>query len=169
MAKWEERLHGSEHAALAVLYVLDAVGVPISLEDIQRITASYTEAGFFEVSEALSILCDSGLVTMQGWDFTLSEEGKASIEMFRTKIPASQRERVDEFVRSNAELIRLSARNRSRVMRAEKGWEVILTTGCEARLELRMTLPTRALADEMCSRWTYRGEELLNEFLDGLK
>ncbi|MBS7262398.1 MAG: DUF4364 family protein [Eubacteriales bacterium] len=162
-----EHLRIVPHKNLILLYVLEKVRVPLSIERIDFITGTNGWMEYFDMVDALAKLAEQELVTVAtdggaGGDplFGLSEEGAEALELFRTRLPASLRAEIDEFLLENERVISLTARHRSRIRRDEAArlWRVVLTAeGAEITLSARSHDEGMAI----CDNWTKNADDLL--------
>ena len=118
---------------------------------------------------------DSGLVRSRvSGDrcfYSITPEGRQTLKMFRTELGAEIRQQADDFLRAEGTVLRGDQSVRADCVPAENGMYnavlKVLEKGSSV-LEIRIQVPDKSLAEEICRKWQVKNEMIYNSLIENL-
>ena len=108
-------------------YLLSRLDTPLKREQLDEIICGEELANYFEMSQALSELADSGNVKIRDNELSITEKGKKNSETLEHDIPFTVREKAfNTAVRLQIRL-RRERENKIQIDRVEKGCNVTIS------------------------------------------
>ena len=167
-----DRINALTDKRLILLYVLNKINMPLTLERIVYIACGNEWMNYFDLSEAIVELTESELLTAVsdagGKTFVISAAGREALSEFMSRIPYSLRNEIEAFCESNARRIRMVSQNLSRITKSSGGeWNVRLwveDNGAE-QLSISIACPTRTYANELCNRWVDSASDIYQNII----
>lgn len=153
-------LHGPAKDKIFILYMLQVLSADAPLERILD-ALFYTDlVSVFDFSIALSRLEEEGLVAAVprpfGQSYRLTHEGKETLSLFMESLPASERERVDAYIREN----RSDIRKETQILSSQRelpGGDIEVTLrvaeGARVMFGLTVPVPSAELAKLLRKNW----------------
>ena len=160
---------------LIILYLLDKMGGEIAMD---RLSSFLLEKGFVNFVSLLQTYAEieqSGLVRSRvSGDrcyYSITEEGRQTLKMFRTDLSEEIRRQSDNFLRAEGVALRGDQSVRSDCVPAEDGMYnavlKVLEKGSPV-LEIRIQVPDKSLAEEICRKWPSKNEKIYNSLIENL-
>ena len=166
--------HASEEEdKLVLLSALGRLGA-CSEDQLLRFAVETGLMDPFRFSLALAELCEAGFVRRvtrpEGALLVLTPEGRQSMELFASRIRASQQARLDENAASWRERVRRELELPADYERTEQGYVVTLRALEQGQTLFSMTLAaaTSAQAARFCERWPECAPALYQAVMDAL-
>ena len=152
---------------LIVLYMLDQVDFPLTTAQISEFILEQGYTNYLTLQQALSELTEAGLVDSQTvrnrTRLTNTKEGAETLRFFGNRISDAIKEDVKNFLLENKAQLKndysitsnyyksVSGEYEAQLMAKEK--DVLL-------MDLRISVPTKELAEDVCLNWKKRNEEV---------
>lgn len=156
---------------LLILYILARVAEPVDLPTLTDLTLCDEGVDYFQFSEALAGLCDTGHVTQQGERYAITEKGRTNGAAVEGSIPFSVRSRCDRSIAARNAVLRRSSQVQAGVTpRPGGGHTVALSlsddSGSVLRLELLAGSPEQA--ERLAANFKAHAEQIYNAVLTDL-
>lgn len=160
---------------LILLYIFDAVKMPMSNLQITKIILECKFMNYFLLQQFLNELCDNQLLSPDTIDeksvYYITEKGKQTLSYFHHLIPPGIKARIDNTVPS----LRKDIKNETLITAdytPEKENEFFVT--CKVReddfslIELKITVGTKNDAKIICDNWKSHSQEIYSEIIESL-
>ena len=160
---------------LIILYLLDRTDGEIAMD---RLSSFLLEKGYVNFVSLLSTYAEieeSGLVRSRvSGDrcfYRITPEGRQTLAMFRTDLSHAIRQQADGFLRAEGAALRGDQSVRADCVPAENGMYnavlKVLEQGSPV-LEIRIQVPDKSLAEEICRKWPVKNETIYNSLIENL-
>ena len=160
---------------LIILYLLDRTDGEIAMD---RLSSFLLEKGYVNFVSLLATYAgieESGLVRSRvSGDrcfYSITQEGRQTLSMFRTDLSPAIRQQADEFLRAEGAALRGDQSVRADCVPAENGMYnavlKVLEKGSSV-LEIRIQVPDKSLAEEICRKWQVKNEMIYNSLIENL-
>jgi len=160
---------------LIILYLLDKMGGEIAMD---RLSSFLLEKGFVNFVSLLTTYAEienSGLVRSRvSGDrcyYSITGEGRQTLKMFRTDLSDEIRRQADAFLREEGVALRGDQSVRADCVPTEDGMYnavlKVLEKGSPV-LEIRIQVPDKSLAEEICRKWPAKNEKIYNSLIENL-
>ena len=152
---------------LIVLYMLDQITVPLSKATINAFILDKGYTNYMTLQQALGELIDNQLIQQKNDAnralLTITTEGRDTLKYFENRISDAIKEDVKNFLLENKAQLKndysitsnyyksVSGEYEAQLMAKEK--DVLL-------MDLRISVPTKELAEDVCLNWKKRNEEV---------
>lgn len=160
---------------LIILYLLDKINGEIAMD---RLSAFLLEKGYVNFVSLLNTYAEiekSGLVrsrvSADRCFYSITEEGRQTLRMFRADLSPEIRQQADRFLRSEGAALRNDNSVRAECVPADGGmYNVILKVmeRNEPVMEIRLQVPDKAMAEEVCRKWPEKNEKIYNSLIENL-
>lgn len=162
-------IHGELEQKVLILYILSRLSEPVPFETLLDLSLCDDGIRYFDFTERLSELVDTGHVVGPEGGYVITEKGRRTAEICEEELPYTVRMRCDE-----------SAEACNRAMRREEQVRV----GAEARrngtftvhmvldddignlMDLQVMAPEKALADAIAERFRKNPERIYSRLMD---
>ena len=152
---------------LIVLYMLDQITVPLSKAMINAFILDKGYTNYMTLQQAIGELIDNQLIQQKNDAnralLTITTEGRDTLKYFENRISDAIKEDVKNFLLENKAQLKndysitsnyyksVSGEYEAQLMAKEK--DVLL-------MDLRISVPTKELAEDVCLNWKKRNEEV---------
>lgn len=152
---------------LIVLYMLDQITVPLSKATINAFILDKGYTNYMTLQQAIGELIDNQLIQQKNDAnralLTITTEGRDTLKYFENRISDAIKEDVKNFLLENKAQLKndysitsnyyksVSGEYEAQLMAKEK--DVLL-------MDLRISVPTKELAEDVCLNWKKRNEEV---------
>ena len=152
---------------LIVLYMLDQITVPLSKATINAFILDKGYTNYMTLQQAIGELIDNQLITQKNDAnralLVITKEGRDTLNFFENRISDAIKEDVKNFLIENKAQLKndysitsiyyksVSGEYEAQLMAKEK--DVLL-------MDLRISVPTQEMAEDVCLNWKKRNEEI---------
>lgn len=152
---------------LIVLYMLDQITVPLSKATINAFILDKGYTNYMTLQQAIGELIDNQLIQQKNDAnralLTITTEGRDTLKYFENRISDAIKEDIKNFLLENKAQLKndysitsnyyksVSGEYEAQLMAKEK--DVLL-------MDLRISVPTKELAEDVCLNWKKRNEEV---------
>ena len=141
---------------LIILYLLDKIGGEIAMDRLSSFLLERGYVNFVSLFQTYAEIEDSGLVRSR---------------VFRTELGAEIRQQADAFLRAEGTALNNDQSVRADCVPAEDGMYnavlKVLEKGSPV-LEIRIQVPDKSLAEEICRKWPLKNEKIYNSLIENL-
>ena len=160
---------------LIILYLLDKIGGEIAMDRLSSFLLERGYVNFVSLFQTYAEIEDSGLVRSRvSGDrcfYSITPEGRQTLKMFRTELGAEIRQQADAFLRAEGTALNNDQSVRADCVPAEDGMYnavlKVLEKGSPG-LEIRIQVPDKSLAEEICRKWPLKNEKIYNSLIENL-
>ena len=153
-------------AALAVLFLLQETGIPLTMEQISNGLSEASEYTYLDAAIAVNDMMDKGFIEKEiqplSETYAVTIEGRINLAHLPDQIRGSVRHNLAKFAKEHLAELSLESNVYARTMRREDGtWQVIPRAYDKdmAMSELVLTAQDGAEARKLTENWTkYAGE-----------
>ena len=160
---------------LKLLYILDFIGLPLTNNEITNYLLEYGIMDYFTLQLLLSDLCDAKFALLKPYNgneyYSVSKTGKATLEMFRDKLPEYFINEVEE----NFSHIRKYIEKKRELFghyykRKDDEYIVSLqvTENSTAIFNLSINVPDEVTARKIINKWKSAPEEIFGQIMNTL-
>jgi DNA-binding PadR family transcriptional regulator len=160
---------------LIILYLLDKTGTEIAMDRISSFLLEKGYVNFVSLMETYAQIEESGLVRSRvSGDrcfYAITAEGRQTLRLLGGQLSREIRRQADDFLVSEGAALRNEQAVRADCVPAEGGmYNVILrvTEGDTSVMEIRLQVPDKALAEEICRKWPEKNEQIYNSLIENL-
>ncbi|MBQ9029083.1 MAG: DUF4364 family protein [Lachnospiraceae bacterium] len=160
---------------LIILYLLDKTGTEIAMDRISSFLLEKGYVNFVSLMETYAQIEESGLVRSRvSGDrcfYAITAEGRQTLRLLGGQLSREIRRQADDFLVSEGAALRNEQAVRADYVPAEGGmYNVILrvTEGDTSVMEIRLQVPDKALAEEICRKWPEKNEQIYNSLIENL-
>jgi len=167
----------STRSKLIVLYFVNSLNIELTRGQIADFAVGNDLVGYFDLQQTVAELEEAGLLAAVprpfGQVYLLSEEGKQTLDMFKERIPQSQRDDMDIFAnRQRAELRRQTQLTSSikQLWPEKEGYMVTLRAveGSRVLVSIDIALPDGSSASRAVERWPSVATDIYPFLIDKL-
>ncbi len=151
---------------LVVLRCLSRLGPCTELQLLQFLF-EHDLMNYFEMMFALNDLCDRGQASrvkkQAGWQYEITDAGLEALELFGSRVPRSLDTLLQETGEEWKRRFRREAQSRQTIRQTERGEYEISLSVVEQDMDmmnLRLTLPTRELAQQLADRFPQKAPDI---------
>ena len=160
---------------LTILYLLDRMGGEIAMDRLSSFLLERGYVNFVSLLKTYAEIEDSGLVRSRiSGDrcfYSITAEGRQTLQMFRTDLSEEIRRQADGFLRAEGASLRDDQSVKADCVPAEGGMYdavlKVLEKGTPV-LEIRIQVPDKSLAEEICRKWPAKNEKIYNSLIENL-
>ena len=124
-------LRNQNDIKILLCYILKSLGMPLSRNALTEILQTAQLVNFFEISNALSAICDAGLAVCENRDgedyFSLSADGFSVAEKLDTELPLLVRDAAVKAAVGVVAREKMKGSVETEVQKLSKGYNVILS------------------------------------------
>ena len=160
---------------LIILYLLDKTGTEIAMDRISSFLLEKGYVNFVSLMETYAQIEESGLVRSRvSGDrcfYAITAEGRQTLRLLGGQLSREIRRQADDFLVSEGAVLRNEQAVRADCVPAEGGmYNVILrvTEGDTSVMEIRLQVPDKALAEEICRKWPEKNEQIYHSLIENL-
>ena len=160
---------------LIILYLLDKTGGEIAMDRLSSFLLEKGYVNFVSLMETYAQIEESGLVRSRvSGDrcfYAITAEGRQTLRLLGGQLSREIRRQADDFLVSEGASLRNEQAVRADCVPAEGGmYNVILrvTEGDTSVMEIRLQVPDKALAEEICRKWHEKNEQIYNSLIENL-
>ena len=160
---------------LIILYLLDRTDGEIAMDRLSSFLLEKGYVNFVSLLATYAEIEESGLVRSRvSGDrcfYRITPEGRQTLSMFRTDLSAAIRQQADEFLRAEGAALRGDQSVRADCVPAENGmYNAVLKVREKGSsvLEIRIQVPDKSLAEEICRKWHVKNEMIYNSLIENL-
>ena len=160
---------------LIILYLLDRADGEIAMDRISSFLLEKGYVNFLSLMQTYAQIEESGLVgSRTSGDrcfYHITAEGRQTLKMYSLDLGKDIRKQADEFLVSEGAELRSEQSVRADCVPAENGmYNVILKVleRNESVMEIRLQVPDKGLAEEICRRWPEKNEKIYNSLIENL-
>lgn len=160
---------------LIILYMLDQINVPLSKSIINSFILEKGYTNFLTLQQAIGELLDNQLILQKNEAnkvmLSITPEGKDTLSYFENRISDAIKEDVRQFMLENNKELKnaysitsnyyksVSGEYEAQLIAKEKG--VVL-------VDLKISVPTKEIAEDVCLNWQKRNEEIYRMLMQKL-
>lgn len=152
---------------LIVLYMLEKVDFPLTNAQLADFMLDKGYTSYFTLQQALHELLDANLISVESMRnsslYRITEEGNNTLEYFGNRISDVIRAEIDEYLQEK----NFQLRNEVSVLAdyyktTYQNYEVdcLIREKQNNLMELKMTVTTETEAEEICSRWKEKSQDV---------
>ena len=160
---------------LIILYLLDKTDGEIAMDRLSSFLLERGYVNFVSLMETYAQIEESGLVRSRvSGDrcfYAVTAEGRQTLKLLGGQLSRDIRDQADEFLASEGAVLRNEQAVRADCIPAEGGmYNVVLrvTEGTASVMEIRLQVPDKALAEEICRKWPEKNEQIYNSLIENL-
>ena len=160
---------------LIILYLLDKTDGEIAMDRLSSFLLERGYVNFVSLMETYAQIEESGLVRSRvSGDrcfYGVTAEGRQTLKLLGGQLSRDIRDQADEFLASEGAVLRNEQAVRADCIPAEGGmYNVVLrvTEGSASIMEIRLQVPDKALAEEICRKWPEKNEQIYNSLIENL-
>ena len=160
---------------LIILYLLDKTSGEIAMDRLSSFLLEKGYVNFVSLMETYAQIEESGLVsTRVSGDrcfYSITSEGRQTLKLFNGQLGRDIKKQADRFLAGEGAVIRNEQAVRADCIPAEGGmYNVVLrvTEGGASVMEIRLQVPDKALAEEICRKWPEKNEQIYNSLIENL-
>ena len=160
---------------LIILYLLDKTSGEIAMDRLSSFLLEKGYVNFVSLMETYAQIEETGLVRSRlSGDrcfYEITAEGRQTLKMFSGQIGRDIRKQADEFLAGEGAVLRNEQAVRADYIPAEGGmYNVILRVleGNASVIEIRLQVPDKSLAEEICRKWPEKNEKIYNSLIENL-
>lgn len=160
---------------LIILYMLDSVESSMPKSKIFSFIIDNDYTNYFTLMQASSDLLDAGFISAKinknSTIFSITEDGKNTLDSFADRISHSIRRDIAEYLKSNFEESGVSLSFETNYYRNGFSGYVADLLAKEKNTEIlnvKITLPTEEAAAELCKNFEEKGEDIYDLLIDNL-
>ena len=160
---------------LIILYLLDKTGGEIAMDRLSSFLLEKGYVNFVSLMETYAQIEESGLVRSRVSSdrcfYSITAEGRQTLRLFSGHISRAIMRQADEFLASEGAVLRNEQAVRADCIPAENGmYNVVLRVmeGASSVMEIRLQVPDKALAEEICRKWPEKNEKIYNSLIENL-
>jgi DNA-binding PadR family transcriptional regulator len=160
---------------LIILYLLDKTDGEIAMDRLSSFLLERGYVNFVSLMETYAQIEESGLVRSRvSGDrcfYAVTAEGRQTLKLLGGQLSRDIRDQADEFLASEGAVLRNEQAVRADCIPAEGGmYNVVLrvTEGTASIMEIRLQVPDKALAEEICRKWPEKNEQIYNSLIENL-
>ena len=163
---------------LIILYLLDKADGEIAMD---RLSSFLLEKGYVNFVNFVSLMQTyaeiekSGLVRSRNSGdrcfYRITSDGRQTLRIFKADLGREITKQADDFLRSEGTVLRSEQSVRADCIPAENGmYNVILKVmeRTDSVMEIRLQVPDKGLAEEICRRWPEKNEKIYNSLIENL-
>ena len=160
---------------LIILYLLDKTDGEIAMDRLSSFLLERGYVNFVSLMETYAQIEESGLVRSRvSGDrcfYAITAEGRQILKLLGRQLSRDIKDQADEFLASEGAVLRNEQAVRADCIPAEGGmYNVVLrvTEGTASVMEIRLQVPDKALAEEICRKWPEKNEQIYNSLIENL-
>ncbi len=160
---------------IIIIELLDRASAPLSNAMICDFTAETDLMDYFATQQTINDLIDAGMITSEAsatsTQYHVTEQGKETLRLYRSEVPARIRESIKSFLKNNKVSIQYdSSLSADYHPSPEGGYLCSLRRLEEGQviISLLLHVSSESAAEAACVNWRSLNEELYSVILDNL-
>ncbi len=160
---------------LIILYLLDKAEGEIAMDRISSFLLEKGYVNFLSLMQTYVQIEESGLVhsrtSGERCFYSITSEGRQTLKMFRSDLSREICRQADGFLKKEGAVIRSDRAVRADCVPAENGMYNAVLKVLEREepvMEIRLQVPDRSLAEEICRKWPEKNEKIYNSLIENL-
>lgn len=160
---------------LIILYLLDRAEGEIAMDRISSFLLEKGYVNFVSLMQTYAQIEESGLVrsktTADRCFYYITAEGRQTLRLFGSDLGRDIRKQADEFLLHEGAALRSEQSVKADCIPAENGmYNVVLRVleRDESVMEIKLQVPDRGLAEEICRRWPEKNVKIYNSLIENL-
>ncbi|MBQ7227504.1 MAG: DUF4364 family protein [Clostridia bacterium] len=161
---------------LMLLFVFDKMGIPITEKTLLEMCASRNSwINYMESIECLGELVDAGFVFKTTNDrsdyYTITTSGRECLDSFFTRIPASKRAEITEYIKENRMMYKRAQEYSRGYYKNEDGSYTVqlkIVDPTRTTMELKLNVANRAVAKSVYGKWDRTAAEVYSMIYEKL-
>lgn len=152
---------------LIVLYMLDQISVPLGKSTINDFILNKGYTNYLTLQQAIGELIDNQLVSHKKEAnrilLSITKEGSDTVKFFENRISDAIKEEVRQFLLTNNNRLKNDyslASNYYKSVSGEYEAQLIAKEKDILLMDLRISVPTEEIAEDVCLNWKKRSEEI---------
>lgn len=160
---------------LIILYMLDQISVPLSKSTINSFILEKGYTNFLTLQQAIGELLDNQLMLQKTEAnkvmLSITPEGKDTLSYFENRISDAIKEDVRQFMIENNKKLKNDysiASNYYKSVSGEYEAQLIAKEKGVVLVDLKISVPTKEIAEDVCLNWQKRNEEIYRMLMQKL-
>ncbi len=160
---------------LIILYLLDRTGGEIAMDRLSSFLLEKGYVNFVSLLKTYAQIEDSGLVRSRNAQdrcfYSITPEGRQVLSMFETELSREIRQQADLFLKKEGAVLTNEQAVRADCVPDEDGmYKAVLSVSERGNpvVEIRLRVPDRSVAEEICRKWGEKNEEIYNSLIEKL-
>ena len=152
---------------LIILYMLSRVNFPLTLSQISEFILNNQIMNYFTINQVLSELLENNLIISETSQhkslYTITPEGRESLGFFEGRIGDGIKQDIIHYFNKNSLDLRNEVSVLSNYYKKTQGeYEAVLTAKEKDTtiLEIKLSVPTPEIAEDVCSHWAEKNQEI---------
>lgn len=160
---------------LIVLYAIDKFNIPITNNQLTNIMLENNIMNFFSLQQYLTELQNTNFIDIILEDekefYSITVSGKEILNYFIDRVPFTAKEKIEKLIQSNMDKVKHEIQILADYM-PESETEYIAQ--CQVKenktilIDLKINVPTKAQAKEICENWRNNTSAIFTEILDSI-
>lgn len=160
---------------LIILYLLDKADGEIAMDRLSSFLLEKGYVNFVSLMQTYAEIEKSGLVRSRNSGdrcfYRITSDGRQTLRIFKADLGREITKQADDFLKSEGAALRSEQSVRADCIPAENGmYNVILKVmeRTDSVMEIRLQVPDKGLAEEICRRWPEKNEKIYNSLIENL-
>lgn len=161
-------IHEKMDIKLLILYVLNLLPAPVDAIQLSELVFCDDGIGYFDYSDCLAELTESGQITIQNGAYQITEIGSKNIETVESSLPYSVRTKARKITKPLADRMRRAALIIARHTEQQDGTfqvELAVTDGVSNLLSMQIMSPSEETAKAMERSFQNRAESIYHDIV----
>lgn len=160
-------LEASTLYKLIVLYMLDKVDFPLTINQLSEFIIGKEYTNYFTLQQVIHELSESGLITINTIGtasyYQINNQGKETLGFFSNKISAPIIEELDAFLTENNYKFKSESAIMSDYYKSTNGDYIVhcqIKADSSPLIELNLSVSSQKIAEHMCMNWKNVSEDI---------
>ncbi len=160
---------------LIILYLLDRADGEIAMDRISSFLLEKGYVNFVSLMKTYAQIEESGLVrsrtSSERCYYQITPEGRQTLRIFIADLGDDIKSQADEFLIKEGRALRNDQSVRADCVPDENGMYKAILKVMERKetvLEIRLQVPDKGLAEEICRKWPEKNEKIYNSLIENL-
>lgn len=160
---------------LLLLYIIKSIKYPISHSQLTDIVLEKSFINYFMLQQYISELKESEFIKYEEKDnkefVFLTKKGDTVLSLFKDRLSTNKTAIIDDYLSEKTEQIKKELNIFSDYVPDNKDSFIVTLKALEGDcllLDLNVNVPSKAQAQELCSKWKNNSSEIYNKIIDAL-
>ena len=160
---------------LIILYLLSRTEGEIAMDRISSFLLEKGYVNFLSLLNTYAQIEESGLVrsriAQDRCFYSITEEGRQTLSMFRSELSDEIIGQAELFLTREGAVLRNEQSVRADCVPTEGGMYNVILKVLERKepvMEIRLQVPDKSVAEEICRKWPEKNEEIYNSLIENL-
>lgn len=160
---------------LIVLYMLNKVSFPLTKAQIGDFVLEKEYTNFLTLQQAISELIDADMVMAKSirnrTHLEITPDGRQTLDFFGNRISSQIREEIDTYFKENSFRLKNEVSVMSNYYKSTNGEyeaELIIREKEVNLIDLKLSVPTEAMASSICEKWEDKSQSIYKFVVDKL-